>query len=100
MQVQTVAGMRLRSVQQARLSAIGLGIEPGCAANLDRLVTYGVDQLNVQQASTGQIELAATNLGRLVEVMAEEARAQGESALHEWTLERAKARLCPLFPFC
>jgi hypothetical protein len=100
MQVQTGAATRLKTVQHVRLAATGLGIEVACEQNLNQLVDAAGAQLDGQWAAVEVVEQAATNLERLIDAMAEEARSQGATTLHEWSLSKALGRLCPLFPFC
>jgi len=40
------------------------------------------------------------NTKALVAAMVDEARRGGATKLHEWTLQGALGKLCPLFPFC
>lgn len=100
MQVQTGVATRLKTIQQARLASTGLGIEAGCEQNLNQLVNAAGAQLDGQGAAVEDVEQAAANLERLIDAMAEEARSQGATTLHEWSLSMALGRLCPLFPFC
>jgi hypothetical protein len=82
---------------QASLAATGLGIEPGCADTLDKLVNKGATRLDEQQ---GDLNQAIANLKRLIDTMAKEARTRGAATMHGWSLSNALGRLCPLFPFC
>jgi hypothetical protein len=88
------------NARQTRIASTGLGIDPGCAANLEQLVRRGARQLDDTRAPPQLVDQAAANLERLIDVMAVVAQEQNATTLHEWSLEGAMARLCPLFPFC
>jgi hypothetical protein len=95
-----IASPRLTSTWHARVVASGLGIDPACSERLEQLVSLGAVVLDSTGATPEVLNQAAANLERLVDTMADIARSQGDQVLHEWWLQGALSRLCPLFPFC
>lgn len=100
MQTQTKTEDLLADAQRDRVRVNGIPLSPSCALPLDVLVRNGAKRLDETDASPELVEQARTNLERLLDTMAAEARAQNATELHEWSLTGALGRLCPLFPFC
>lgn len=78
----------------------GVGISPQCEMNLTQLVDAAIANLESGGAPPDDVARAAVNLGAIVQKMAEAARHNGWTDLHETTLSDALAKLCPIFPFC
>ena len=91
---------RLISVSQVRVAGSGLGIDPNCAYELDKLIQDAAQHLDTVRAAPQVIDDASANLELLIDAMADVARGRGAQVMHEWSLGDARARLCPLFPFC
>lgn len=78
------------------------GIMSDCENYLNEFIEHGVKVLSSQGFLGNETELrkAESNLVRFVNAMKDEARNQKLAVLHEFTFMNAKARLCPLWPFC
>lgn len=46
-----------------------------------------------------KVQLVVDNVIKLANQMADDAIAANSTELHEWSLDKAKRRLCPLWPF-
>jgi hypothetical protein len=88
------------AVHKAALA--GLGIAPGCEAELKKFIKTGVQTISTENhaADPDYLAFADANLSAFVARMIIEARKQGMSDLHEGTFFATKLSLCPLWPFC
>jgi len=75
----------------------GLTIAPDCETLLRSFVTQGETGIISFPDRRAQ---AVGNLLRFLAEMIDESQSQGLDGLHEPTFLAAKAKLCPLWPFC
>ena len=79
--------------------SFGFAFEPGCESELRKLARASFARVKPAPGPVVSADIRA-NIETLVTGMIAEARAQGATSLHEWTLSGALAKLCPLYPFC
>lgn len=87
------------AIEYAR--AWGYTFDPSCQADLTAFFNNAAAQFRVSGAEA----VAGSHnqdVQHLVQYMIEELKKESPLALelHEWTLMNARARFCPLFPFC
>jgi hypothetical protein len=91
------AQMDLWTIVDTIVAGSGLTIGPDCEKDLRSFVAQGETGIIT---FPGRRAEAVGNLSRFLAEMIDESRSQGLDGLHEPTFFAAKAKLCPLFPFC
>ena len=77
----------------------GLGIEPNCLAELNRLIDRVLDRRGRELLMRETFVRAVADFEQFLARMVEEARATGAGRLHEGTFARARQR-CGLIFWC
>lgn len=89
----------LWTIAKGYAGSFGFVFEDGCETNFRQLARASFVRVVNERGSVVTADIR-TNTEALVGAMIAEARAQGATTLHEWTLSGALAKLCPLYPFC
>ncbi|HEX7286539.1 MAG TPA: hypothetical protein VF532_10170 [Candidatus Angelobacter sp.] len=91
---------RILSLAKAVAAREGYTFAPNCENNLRLLITSAVTRIQSEPLNQEHaIRTAENNVEILVLEMVRNAT-RGDNQLHEDTLEKAKRKLCPLYPFC
>ena len=86
------------TIAKAEARRLGYKFDVNCEQDFRRLVRG-----SLARVGSDPLPLSASirkNTKTLVTAMVDEARRGGATELHEWTLQGALGKLCPLFPFC
>jgi hypothetical protein len=89
----------LWTVARQYAGTFGFAFEQGCELDFRRLARASFVRVAARPGPLVDADVRA-NTETLVAAMIDEARAQGATTLHEWTLKGALAKVCPLYPFC
>ncbi len=94
--------LRLRKTALERVDLLGFQLAPVCETYLRSFIRGGIQTMGADGSSIGEdrIKVAEASLERFVSEMAIEAKRLCLTTLHEPTFLYARARICPLWPFC
>ncbi|SEC08040.1 hypothetical protein SAMN05443244_2596 [Terriglobus roseus] len=89
------------AVAQEYAASRGYRFSDECLSDLRGFLAGGLANLG-HRSSEIEIRSYNSSVVQLVQAMIDESAevADGETILHEWTLQAARVKFCPLFPFC
>jgi hypothetical protein len=94
--------VRLWKAASERVILLGFQLAPVCESYLRTFIRSGIRTIEAESGSIeeGKIVIAESGLERFISEMAVEAKRLSLTTLHEPTFLYARARMCPLWPYC
>ena len=93
---------RLSGLTTRKLTKLGLGADPVCGQEIEKMLSVGVSRLEHQRAldREEQLVVAEENLSRLLNALSERAQSLGTYPTVDGdAFNQVKKRLAPMWPF-